>query len=610
MSALERPNAVLVTSETMLPDLIRAHPATRHVLDRYGLRGCGGEHGPVESVQFFARAHGVAEAQLLAELRDAVANPTSVQPALPEADAALADSLYRPFFLAGMAVVLTAGATWGMLLLWRIGLQRNFTGLSVHEVNAHGHAQIFGWVGLFIMGFAYQAFPRIWHTSIQRPRVALGVLAAMVLGVVIRSVGMAAGPERALALPLALGGGLLELAAVVVFVAQILGTAWRARVPVEPYLAFIVAALGWFVAMAALSLAHTWNTMTAADSAQLVWFVATWQAPLRDLQIHGLALFMICGVSLRMLPGLFGLDDVPARRAWWAFGLLLAGVIGEVSLFLAYRLTGTLGWAVALPVAWLLLATGCGLVALPWRLWRPFPDGDRSEKFIRTAWGWLAISLALLLAFPLYQRLTGTPFSHAYYGAIRHAITVGFVSLMILGFAAKVVPTLNGLDTRRLSALWGPFVLVNLGCALRVTTQVLTDFVPGAFAIIGVSGTLEVLGLAWWCTHLVGIFLAARRGAVEQDNAPISLSSAPPPRRLTSDALVAAVLTWFPATEAVFLRHGFTPLLNPVMRRTIARRTSLAQAARLRGVALDCLLADLTEAAYGRGCPAPLAAEP
>ena len=62
---------VEVALETMLPDLLRAHPAARAVFDRYGLSGCGGRHGPVESVGFFARTHGVDERRLLDELREA-----------------------------------------------------------------------------------------------------------------------------------------------------------------------------------------------------------------------------------------------------------------------------------------------------------------------------------------------------------------------------------------------------------------------------------------------------------------------------------------------------------------------------------------------------------
>ncbi len=35
-----------LTADTMIPDLLRAAPQARPVLDRYGLRGCGGRLGP------------------------------------------------------------------------------------------------------------------------------------------------------------------------------------------------------------------------------------------------------------------------------------------------------------------------------------------------------------------------------------------------------------------------------------------------------------------------------------------------------------------------------------------------------------------------------------
>ncbi|MBI4595735.1 MAG: hypothetical protein HY730_05075 [Candidatus Tectomicrobia bacterium] len=70
------------------------------------------------------------------------------------------DIIYRRFFKAGIITALSAGALWGAFLLVSIAVKRSFTSISIHDINAHGHAQVMGWVGLFIMGFAYQAFPR------------------------------------------------------------------------------------------------------------------------------------------------------------------------------------------------------------------------------------------------------------------------------------------------------------------------------------------------------------------------------------------------------------------------------------------------------------------
>src|SRR5919197_1131479 len=99
------------------------------------------------------------------------------------------ETIYRPFFKAGIAVVLTLGAVWGAYLLLRIGLTGHFAAAGLHEVNAHGHAQIFGWVGLFVLGFAYQAFPRFKHAALACPRLAHASLGLMLTGLVGRSVG-------------------------------------------------------------------------------------------------------------------------------------------------------------------------------------------------------------------------------------------------------------------------------------------------------------------------------------------------------------------------------------------------------------------------------------
>ncbi|MBI2297558.1 MAG: Rrf2 family transcriptional regulator [Armatimonadetes bacterium] len=581
--------SVPIAPETMLPDLLRRHPQCRPVFDRYGLAGCGGPLGPMETIRYFARAHGIDETALLAELRTAAAGSGPALVVLP----GLADTIYRRYFLGAIAVVLTAGATWGAVLLWRIGVHHDFTSLSVHAVNAHGHAQIFGWMGLFIMGFAYQAFPRIWHTPLAAPRLAPLVFALMLGGLTLHVAGMALTGLWPGALPVALLGGAAELVAIALFAGQILAT-WRAaRRPLEPYVAFVVAGLACFLVQAAMGLWHGYHTMAARDESELLWYVSAWQAPLRDVQIHGLALFMIGGVSLRMLPGLFGLPPASARRCWTAFGLLSLALPVEVLSFPALRATGNPVFALTLYGSWILLTAGCLVLALPFKLWRPFPDSDRSAKFVRVAWAWLAVSLAMLLAYPLYMAASGTPFSHAYYGAVRHAVTVGFISLMILGMGAKVAATLNGLDTRRLSPLWGPFVLLNLGCFLRVTLQVLTDWQPAAYSSIGLSGMLEVTALAWWGAHVAGMILRGCN-AWEPARAP-----KPRPERIMSDHIVADVVDWYPQTLAVFVAHGFGPLRNPVLRNTVARHTTIARAARLHRVDEAALLAELNGVVAG-----------
>ncbi len=593
---------VELSLETMIPDLLARYPQVRSVLDRYGLRGCGGPMGPRESLRFFSQTHGVDGRTLLDELRHAISQSISHYRRRTEAPLhvtrSLADAIYRPYFLGGIAVILTLGAVWGAWLLWRIGIAGDFHSVTVHEVNAHGHAQIFGWVGLFIMGFALQALPRMWHVELPQPRLAMAAFIVMVLGILVRSVGMAAA-GASWSVPAAMMGGAVEIVAIIVFIAILLVAFRRRQVPTEPYMAFILAALGWFVLQAVFGLWHTWTTMTASSSEELVWYVSTYQAVLRDMQIHGLALFMIVGVCIRMLPAIFSVPRTSDRRAWIGFGLLTAAAMGEIVIFLAYRWTGRHALAGLLMLPWMMLTVGVAVVALPWKLWRPLPTRDRSAKFVQVAYGWLAISLVMLMLLPVYQIISGIPFSHAYYGAIRHAITVGFISMMIMGFAAKVVPTLTGRDPRQLTALWGPFILVNLGCFLRVSTQTLTDWHPAFFSVVGVSGTLEVVGLAIWGVHLARLMLTH---AEEDDAQPVE----PPPAQIDLDHSVGAILAWHPRTLEVFDAFGFTMLRNATMRRMLAPRVTLKQAAAMRGVDANALrdaLNDMIDLQHDRSVP-------
>jgi hypothetical protein len=434
-------------------------------------------------------------------------------------DSEIEDSIHRRFFVAAIAIVLTCGATWGAMILWRIGVVRAFTGVSLFEIDAHGHAQVFGWVGLFIMGFAYQSFPRKWQTRLAAPRLSVAIFVAMLLAVVGTTVGIAC-VSHAWAAPTALAGGGIETIAIITFGGQIFLTFHRSMARLDPWVGFVMASLAFFVVQSFFSAWQTWKIMTATDQTSLLWYVSTYQGPLRDVQIHGMAMLMILGVNQRLLPAFYDVRPVSRVRSWAALGLLVVSVIAESVLFIAFRWTGWEIFAILLLPAWMGILIGSGLIAINWKIWRPLRTlegyADRSAKFIRAAYAWLLISLVMLLFFPVYLAAMGMHFSHAYYGAVRHAITVGFVSLMIMGFAAKVVPMLNGIDARTLTHLRGPFLLINLGCLLRVVLQALTDRFPQCFSFVGISGVLEVAALVWWGFGLVSILWHGARNSPPQ----------------------------------------------------------------------------------------------
>jgi hypothetical protein len=590
-------SAETISADTMVPDLLRAFPQARAVLDQYGLRGCGGPLGPVESLAFFARAHDVPLDRLLDELREACAKTEVEAPAPDSAEENLADTIYIPFFKAGIAIALTLGAVWGAYLLLRIAYAGSFTAIGIHEVNAHGHAQIFGWVGLFVMGFAYQAFPRFKQTYLTRPRLAIGTLWLMLAGIVSRSLAEPFLPGSNWLIAAGALGSALEVVAIGLFIFIMRETLRRSLQPVAVYEYYVACSMVWFLFQAAAEGAYFVATATATSRDHLLSLVATYQAPLRDVQIHGFILLMVLGVSQRILHFFYGFSRPGARLNLIALPLLNLALIAECSGLLLMRMQSH-AWAALWYAGVLILGGTVGALVVSWGVFGPSAESDRSLKFIRTAYAWLLLSLAMLVLLPVYQfvllpafapssNAAAAGFSHAYYGATRHAITVGFISMMIVGVAAKVVPTLKGLDVRALGGLWVPFALLNLGCAMRVFFQTLTDFTSFAFPFAGVSGMLEVTALALWGAHLWRIM---------NGYAPVPRAAAPVYRAgdvVRPDHVVGHVIRQDPRALDILIDLGFTPLANPLLRKTVANAVTFEQAARKIGIDVNAVLETL-----------------
>jgi hypothetical protein len=134
-----------------------------------------------------------------------------------------------------------------------------------------------------------------------------------------------------------------------------------------------------------------------------------------------------------------------------------------------------------------------------------------SHKFVRAAFGWLAVAGVRVVLEPLHLALIGQPFSHAFTGAIRHALTVGFISQMIIGVGMHVIARMNDLPEEKQRALWTTFLLLNVGNAARVGLEVATDYTPAAFKPMGLTGFVELIGIAIWGILMVSIMLRHRR---------------------------------------------------------------------------------------------------
>jgi hypothetical protein len=206
-----------IDREMMLPDVLNRYPSCRKVFDRYGLSGCGGPRGPRESVAFFARAHQVEEDRLLGEL-EAAAQRDEISPAQLEYEPSLADVIYRGFFKAAIVVMFTAGCVLGGINLAILAGRGELAALDLRAtIWAHAHAQIAGWVTLFVMGFAYQAFPRFKLTKLWAPRWASSTLYAMAAALAVRTIAGVFDQDPLWRIA-GVTAGIVEIAVVAVFI--------------------------------------------------------------------------------------------------------------------------------------------------------------------------------------------------------------------------------------------------------------------------------------------------------------------------------------------------------------------------------------------------------
>lgn len=103
-----------------MAEIVKAVPGARSIFDRHGLHGCGGAHGPSEPLSFFAAVHQANLKELLDELNAEAQRPQE-RYVYRET---LEDFIYRRFFKAGIAIVLTVGALWGAVNLAQIAWAR------------------------------------------------------------------------------------------------------------------------------------------------------------------------------------------------------------------------------------------------------------------------------------------------------------------------------------------------------------------------------------------------------------------------------------------------------------------------------------------------------
>ncbi|MGC2545904.1 MAG: NnrS family protein, partial [Silvibacterium sp.] len=325
-----------ITGSMSVAEILKLRPSARRIFDEHGLKGCGGESGPAEPLEFFISVHDVDLETILKDLNAKIGDPAKKDYVCHES---LADYIYRRFFKAAIVIVLSLGGLWGVISLMQISFgQALLQPQLLPAIHAHAHAMIFGWVGLFVMGFAYQSFPRFEVTTLWRPPLANFTLYLMIAGILAR-----VGGDMLQHSQLALGFGAVsaatEITATILFMIVILKTAQQSRSPRNPYEFFIFAALGWFLIQAVFSSFFFFAEATAVNLQETIMRTALLDSPLRDIQLLGFASFIIAGVSQRFVPVVYGLGQPKHGRQKQIFWLMNGSLLLDLASYIALLTT-------------------------------------------------------------------------------------------------------------------------------------------------------------------------------------------------------------------------------------------------------------------------------
>jgi uncharacterized protein involved in response to NO len=397
----------------------------------------------------------------------------------------------------GLAFMLLPGTFLGVWNLVAISAREAPQSVSPAWLQAHGHAQIFGWIGSFILGIGFHSI----RTS--RRAAAPGIAAAWfswacwTAGVALRWVANVYGWHWRVALPLSAG---LELAAFLVFFRTVSAherTDGDARSPLDAWVVIVVAATSMFLLALLVNAAGALYAAAAQDSPA---FPPAFDERFLHLETWGFLVPFVWGFSARWLPVFLGLRPTGNRRLLFAVGLNVVAAACALA-----------GWT---PVAAALVLGASVLAPAALGLFRPpvAPPKTRGVHasfpvFVRVAYSW-AILAALLGA---WAAASASPVG--IWGASRHALTVGFLAAMVFGIGPRILPAFSGgrvLFSPRLM-LWA-LVLLNLGCTVRVGAEVVAyrRLVAWAWPLLPASAGVELTAVTLFAANLALTFAARR----------------------------------------------------------------------------------------------------
>jgi iron-sulfur cluster repair protein YtfE (RIC family) len=592
-----------ITGKTTVKEIIKNYPQTKGVFSKYGLLECGGEYGPEEAVYFFARVHNVDGDSLIKELNDVIQGKVAAPEVSAEDMYTAYENIYEKFIKTAIVIALTTGCVYGAVILFYMGIQHSLYAVSKVLIETHGHTQIFGWCGLFIMGVSYFVIPRFYAVKLYSGRLANLSFYFMVAGIFLIFLFRSLLPllNSPFFKLLIIAGCLLEVLAVIIFLIVAFKTILAAeKQELETYEGFLISGYLWFLVQALVLTGATVHMLKAGETVlpQILIY------PLRHIQVMGFITLVIFGVLSRTLPAFLGLKTPNPKMnllimLMLNFSVLLRAVSQPL---MAYFID------INLPVYYafntLFFISGCleflfillffynlNILTKPEVDFSGMEIEKSYEKFVWAAILWLIVAEVAMLIFTFYETAAGTPVSHALIGAYRHAVTVGFITIMIFGYASRIIPISQGIKLHSYSLLTKTFILINVGSVIRVVFQPVAVHTGSAsyYLIMGISGFIESLAILLFGINIWKTISKGKQGA-KDDEVHGEIAT------VTAATNVYQLIKQHPQAIDILVSKGFTQLKNPILRNTLARAVNVGQAVKINPTDLGQLLKELNEA--------------
>ncbi len=394
----------------------------------------------------------------------------------------------------GLLFMLLPGTFLGVWNLISISGRRAAESIPPSWIQAHGHAQVLGWIGSFILGIGYYSIPKLRRSS--KPFAVGSAWFAGTLwmtGVLLRWFANVYLWQWRVLLPVS---ATFELTAFLMFFRAV--SQHKPQDSGKPKLdtwifVVIAGAIGLLVTLVLNLGACVWLSLRSSSPAfpqafdQRFLIVAAW----------GFMVFFVWGFSAKWLPVFLGTRD-PDNR-------LLGIAVAFQVVAVGFGLAGILRTATALLVVSSLLA----ILAL-----QVFSRPKQAAKtkgvhisfpiFVRSAYVWLMI--AALLG----EWAANATNPSGIWGASRHALTVGFVAMMVFCVGQRVLPAFSGMRLLFSSKLmFAGLLLLTVGCALRVSGEVLAyqEIVAAAWTWLPYSAILELSAVTIFAINLALTFM-------------------------------------------------------------------------------------------------------